>query len=141
MMKILRRIVVVVGVGAAVSACGSPSVALERVQWSVSEEASGRQLSLLVYAGGGSCMSYEESEVDEGSDAVEIRAYLRVDKNSPCSEDIQVERVTVEFAEPLGDRDLVGCAGPDTVWPEWDFGDATDCATPSSWVEQSIRLN
>ncbi|MCM3662622.1 hypothetical protein M3148_16740 [Georgenia satyanarayanai] len=116
-------------------------MALERVQWSVTEEASGRQLSLLVYAGGSSCMSYEKVDVDEGAEAVEIRAHLRVDRNSPCSEDIQVEQVTVELAEPLGDRALVGCAGPDTIWPEWDFGDATDCTTPSNWVAQGPRLS
>lgn len=132
----LRRVVVAIGVGAAVSACGDPSVAVERVQWTVSEEAGGRQLSLLVFAGASTCVDYERVDVDEGAEVVGIRAYLRVDKHSPCSEDVQVEDVAVELTEPLGDRDLVGCAGPDTIWPEWDFGDASDCTAPSSWVEQ-----
>lgn len=135
MVKSLRRGAVVIAVGAAVSACSSPNEAVERAQWSVSEEASGRQLSLLVYAGGSTCMDYEKVDVDEGGEVVEIGAYLRVDKNSPCSEDFRVEEVTVELAEPLGDRNLVGCAGPDVVWPEWDFADAKNCATTSSWAE------
>ncbi|MBD8062419.1 hypothetical protein [Oceanitalea stevensii] len=135
----VRPILMAIGVLAAASACTSASVAVERVQWSVSEDASGHQLSLLVYAGGSTCVDYDRVDVDEGGEVVEIRAYLRVDKNSPCSEDLRIEEVAVELTEPLGDRSLVGCAGPDTIWPEWSFGDATDCAAPSSWAKQTLE--
>lgn len=88
-------------------------------------EADSQALDLAVFVGSSSCTSFESIHVVESSDQVRVTALVasRVKRawegEITCTTDAAIHRVTVELADPLGERSLVGChpAGPDAnVW-------------------------
>jgi len=105
----------VLGVGITLLACGFLDGS-SRTDWVLTEEPEGTVLSLHV-AIGNSCASLDRIDVDESPRVVNISAYVTTD-GSVC-DDIQIEdlilkteRHNIELAQPLGDRELLGCDPP-----------------------------
>jgi len=120
-------VVCAVGTGVLVG-CGPGAPERQRVEWIlVSEE--GASLDLGVYAGGSTCTDDDGIEVEEGAESVEIRAYV-LRTRGQCSEDFGVRQVTVDLEEPLGGRELVGCAGDAVPVKGWGYPDESGCAEP-----------
>ncbi|MHA7132504.1 hypothetical protein [Oerskovia turbata] len=110
------------------SACGAGDPQRRRAEW-ILGVADGATLAVGVYAGGSTCVDYDGVEVEEGAEAVEVRAYVWQTEGA-CSEDFGVKVVEVELDEPLGDRSLVGCAGPEVTVKGWNLPTGADCAEP-----------
>lgn len=94
----------------------------------------GSTLSIVVAVGSGSCNRFERVEVEETPEDVTITAVVGDKIVNPfgggCTDDLNVESVDVTLAEPLGDRELLGCA-PGADGMQNLFGDVRqgdDCA-------------
>lgn len=105
----------------------SCSVTTSVTDWALTEQA-GHQLTLVVLVGSSDCHTLDEVQVTETSATVEVVATV-AESSGPLScgrGDLNVQSVTVDLLEPLGDRQLVGCM----------LGEAEyfhpDTATPSS---------
>lgn len=95
-----------------------------RVEWVLLAQ-DGPDLEVAVFAGGSTCIDVDEVEVDESTEAVEVRAFVQRTRGA-CSEDFGVRPTTVELEEPLGDRELVGCAGDAVQVKGWGLAADTD---------------
>ncbi len=129
------------GLALSLAACGSGpgQVAVERAEWLVSGEAAGGTFTVSVYVGGSTCIDFDRVEVEEGDDVVEVAAYVRRAVGEPCSEDFGWRDVVVELDAPLGDRDLVGCAGEEVTVRGWNLDPGTDCAVPpQGWPPHEV---
>jgi hypothetical protein len=118
----LRSCVLVVLVTLAGPGCGSDTDTVVS-PWNLTEEPSGRQLSLLVRVGSGSCNEFDDVEVVESESTVSVDA--KVDYytgEDDCTADDSFVETTVELERPLGDRSLEGCRP--TVGPLSDPIDA-----------------
>lgn len=94
--------------------------------WQLLEAPMGTTLKLDI-AVGNSCDAFERVDVEETEDAVTIRSYSRQTLGGGGCEDLLIhEQVSVELEEPLGDRDLLGCA-PEEIWY---VDHDVDCAQP-----------
>ena len=94
--------------------------------WQLLEAPTGTTLQLDV-AVGNSCDSFERVDVEETEDAVTIRSYSRQTLDGGGCDDLMLhEQLSVELEEPLGDRDLLGCA-PEEIWY---IDHDVDCAEP-----------
>ncbi|MFF3066034.1 hypothetical protein ACFVQ3_15925 [Oerskovia sp. NPDC057915] len=96
-----------------------------RVEWVLLAQ-DGTALEVAVFAGGSTCIDVDEVEVDESTETVEVRAFVRRTAGA-CSEDFGVRLTTLALEEPLGDRDLVGCAGDAVQVKGWGRAADTDC--------------
>lgn len=110
-----------------ISACAGGSV--DRTAWRLSEPPNGRSLELLIFSGHSSCLTYDRVEAEETEDSVLIRAYVHYNGDDGCTDDFVTERVKVQLDQPLGDRKLDGCAGPDVEWDAFDVG-SVECREP-----------
>ncbi|MBE7701967.1 hypothetical protein H9623_16875 [Oerskovia sp. Sa1BUA8] len=111
-----------------VAGCGVGEPQRQRVEWVLAAQ-DGATLEIGVSAGGSTCTDDDGIEVAETDGTVEVRAYV-LRTAGACSEDLGVREVTVELDEPLGGRDLVGCAGRDVTVGAWDLAADADCAEP-----------
>jgi len=110
-----------------VAACSSAEV--QRSEWVLTEPADGATLHLAVFAAHSSCIDFDRvNVVREGSDRVEVHALVTYNGDEVCTDDWGTERVTVELEEPLGDRQLSGCAGDEVDWRGWNLEPDADCA-------------
>jgi hypothetical protein len=83
--------------------------------WQLLEAPTNKTLKLDV-AVGNSCDSFERVDVEETEDVVTIRSYSRQTLDGGGCDDLLIhEQVSVELEEPLGNRDLLGCA-PEEIW-------------------------
>ncbi|MBD7950834.1 hypothetical protein [Oerskovia rustica] len=96
-----------------------------RVEWVLLAQ-DGTDLEVAVFAGGSTCIDVDEVEVDESTGTVEVRAFVQRTRGA-CSEDFGVRPTTVALEEPLGDRELVGCAGDAVQVKGWGLAADTDC--------------
>ena len=94
----------------------------------------GATLTIALPIGSSSCNRFDHIDIEERGDAVSISAVVEQRSDRPfetvCTGDLRVEAVTVTLEEPLGVRELLGCApGPEPV--QNFFGDVRrgdDCA-------------
>lgn len=101
---------------------------LQSTYWTIEEAPSGAILVLRV-AVGGNCEEFERLDVVETEEAVTISATIRHSTpgpNSACDEYLAWHEATVELSQPLGDRELLGCA-PEEIWY---VDHEKDCAEP-----------
>jgi hypothetical protein len=110
----MRTVLVALAVTLLLGACGAPG-GIERTSWRL-VEARDDVLELEVFAGHSSCLDYERVDVFERDDEVEIHALVDYTGDAACTDDYVTERVTVQLAGPLGDRQLTGCTGPQVEW-------------------------
>jgi hypothetical protein len=98
----------------------SPSISA--VHWELNEAPSGAQLRITGYIGSSSCDSFDRVEVAESDSTVEIQVLVRSNGNEACTADMRLQAITVDLDEPLGGRELTGCAPfeiePGVVDPE-----------------------
>jgi hypothetical protein len=112
---------------AMVPACSSTQA--QRSEWVLREPVDGRTLQLAVFAGHSSCIDFDGVEVvREESARVEVHAFVTYNGDDVCTDDWGAEMVTVELAQPLGDRQLLGCAGDEIDWHGWNLEPDADCA-------------
>lgn len=124
--RTVARAVTVCALGVAVLAgCEAGEPQRLRVEWVLLAQ-DGTDLEVAVFAGGSTCIDVDEVEVDESAEAVEVRAFVQRTRGA-CSEDFGVRPTTVELEEPLGDRELVGCAGDAVQVKGWGLAADTDC--------------
>ncbi|MCC5949307.1 MAG: hypothetical protein JJT89_12720 [Nitriliruptoraceae bacterium] len=108
---------------------GCSSVEVQRAEWVLNEPAEGTTLNLAVFAGHSSCIDFDRVDVlREGSSHVELHAFVAYNGDASCTDDWGIQTVSVELAEPLGDRQLVGCAGDGIDWHGWRLDRDADCA-------------
>lgn len=89
----------------------------------------GKALEVTVNAGN-TCTEYDRVEVDETDDRVHLRAFVRDTGDSGCGDLLQLEQVTVELTQPLGDRRLLGCADEAIEVDGLRLGNDGDCRDP-----------
>ncbi|MEV7962724.1 hypothetical protein [Oerskovia paurometabola] len=125
----VRTLARAVAVGAAAVAvlagCGLGEPQRVRVEWVLLAQ-DGTDLEVAVFAGGSTCIDVDEVEVDESAETVEVRAFVQRTRGA-CSEDFGVRPTTVALDEPLGDRELVGCAGDAVQVKGWNLAADADC--------------
>jgi hypothetical protein len=96
--------------------------------WRLSEPPDGRRLEVGI-AVGNSCDSFERIEVTETETSVTVQTFSRKDNSRQGCDDILLHHEeTVELDEPLGDRELLGCA-PEEIWY---IDHEVDCAEPGN---------
>jgi outer membrane protein assembly factor BamB len=80
----------------------------------------GQHLRISTFFGGvaSGCSRFEGFEVDEADAEVSVTAVLWQATNRDCTDDGAEESIDIELAEPLGDRALTGCGGPDCLAPD-----------------------
>lgn len=124
----LRGRVALIPIAGAVLAASCTGNEVGRSEWAligVSDDE--RQVRVSVFSGLSSCMGFDRVEVTEREDVVEIEGYAWHDGSDVCTDDFTGEPVIVELDDPLGDRDLVGCAG-DFRFKGWNHPDDVDCS-------------
>ncbi len=109
------------------SACST--VEVQRSEWVLTEPADGTTLRRAVFAGHSSCLHFDRVEVvREESSRVELHAFVEYHGDEGCTDDWGAETVSIELEEPLGDRQLIGCAGDEIDWHGWRLEPDADCA-------------
>ncbi|MGY6501416.1 MAG: hypothetical protein ACXIVQ_11070 [Acidimicrobiales bacterium] len=78
------------------------------------QEPSGRTLELQARFGGSSCTEFEGWVVEESPAEVDVRALITNSGDGDCTADLVSVSHTLHLSEPLGERELLGCA-PDDV--------------------------
>jgi hypothetical protein len=91
--------------------------------WVLTDPPHGTELHVEALIGGTSCTELVRWQVTEDDEQVEILAVLARSDPGDCTDDIGSASQVVRLADPLGDRDLVGCTGND---PELSHIDETD---------------
>lgn len=103
-------LVAVLGLGSLLLASGFFSGS-SRTDWILTREPEGNVLSLQV-AIGNSCASLDRINVHESPRVVNITSYVTIEGSVICDAILNTERREIELAEPLGDRELLGCDPP-----------------------------
>lgn len=96
----------------------------EQVEWALVEEPVGEIFELQAEFGGSSCTEFKEWQVEESSTQVEVRAIVTFSGAGDCTADLVSQPYTLRLAEPLAERELLGCA------PEDDVRDCTQVDPP-----------
>ena len=113
----MRRRLLVVGIVLLLVLIGGGVVLLTRdtagersASWLLREEPSSTrsELQVLVLVGD-SCNEYRRIEVDESDTEVRLDAIVHNSGAADCASVLRTREVTVELAEPLGERNLTGC--------------------------------
>jgi hypothetical protein len=90
-----------------IAGCGSDS---SQTDWVLTEEPDGNTLHLNV-AIGGSCDAFDDLDVNESPELINIQAYYQ-ESGSGCTDDLRWEEHEVKLDRPLGERRLEGCDSP-----------------------------
>ncbi len=111
------RVAMAALVAVTASGCGALGGSVGPNDWTLIGATPDEQHLLVTTLFGGvssGCTRWEGWEVDESSDRVEIKALLWT-KRFPggCTDEGITETTEIDLAEPLGDRDLVGCGADD----------------------------
>ncbi len=96
-----------------------------QVEWALVEEPVGKTFRIRAEFGGSSCTDFKEWEVEESAGQVEVRAIVTFSGAEDCTADLVTEPYTLRLAEPLAERELLGCA------PEDEDRDCTQGVTPN----------
>ena len=111
-----------VTVGCTSSSSSAPTPSISAVHWELNEAPSGAQLRITGYIGSSSCDSFDLIEVQESDSAVDVQVLVKSNGNAGCTADMRMQAITVDLDEPLGVRELTGCAPfeiePGVVDPE-----------------------
>jgi hypothetical protein len=107
---------------ALLAGCGEGGSSKEEVPWRLLSDPGHTDLEIEAEFGGGSCTEFESWAVDQTETRVEVLAVIVRSDDDGCTDDLVVERLTVELDAPLGDRPLLGCDPADRL---------VDCAASS----------
>lgn len=125
MMPSMARAAVVVLLALGLASCAWTRNA--PTQWDLAGPVDGTRLELLVHQPGtGACRPFASVDVTEDADTVRITARVRTRSGDDCPATSDTRLVVVELAEPLGDRELLGCRPDRPIVP--GLGDpGTNC--------------
>lgn len=96
-----------------------------QVEWALVDEPVGTTFGLRAEFGGSSCAGFNEWEVEESASQVEVRAIVTFSGAEEGTADLVTEPYRLRLAEPLGERELLGCA------PSGEDKDCTKGVTPN----------
>lgn len=86
-----------------------PGLVPQLAEWRLTAEPDGRELQLIAPIGG-SCDYFDWIEVEESSERVEIAVHTVHDQVSGCDLYLWWTKAEITLTEPLGGRELDGCA-------------------------------
>lgn len=101
----LLGLVVAIGCGSSGGAGGS----LRPVLWHVTETTRENVFEVEALYGGSSCSEFRRWDVEESATSVRVEAIVEYTDVEVCTDDLLSEMHTVRLAEPLAERDLLGC--------------------------------